>query len=114
MKPNRFPIGLQCPVFPLNIQSSTFNLQFRIARIRYSFRGFPALYDSHITRFNIINGFDITESDTLRIAVTDVALENPPVGRIKIHCTERAHANACSAANTGIIVNAYAIQLHIL
>ena len=78
----------------------------QLTRIRHPFCGFSAFHDGHITRLNKINGFDLTKADTLGIAVTDVALEDPPVGGIEIHCTKGAYADTRTAANAGIIVNA--------
>jgi len=84
------------------------------ARIRYPLRGLPALDNTHIIRLNKIDGLDVTESDTLRITVTNIALENPPIGRIKIHGSEGTDADAGAAADAGIIVNGYATQFIIL
>jgi hypothetical protein len=68
--------------------------------------GFPALDEAHVTRLDKINGLDFTEPDTLRLAVTEVALEDPPVDGIITHGTEWADADACAATDAGIIVNA--------
>ena len=83
-------------------------------RIRYPLRGFAALDNTHIIRLNKIDGLHITESDALRITVTNIAFEDPPVGGIKIHCPERTYADAGAAADTGIIVNGYTTQFLIL
>jgi len=82
--------------------------------IRYPFGGFAALYNGHITRLDKRDGLDVAKPDTLRIAVTDVALEDPPIGGIVIHSTEGTYADAGTAADTGIIVNAHATQFFIL
>jgi hypothetical protein len=65
-------------------------------------------------RLNKIDGLHITESDTLRIAVANVTFEDPSIGGIKIHCSERTYADAGTAADTGIIVNGYTTQFLIL
>jgi len=46
----------------------------------------------------------------LRITVTDIALEDPPIGGIKIHGPEGTDTDAGTAADAGIIVNADATQ----
>jgi hypothetical protein len=46
----------------------------------------------------------------LRIAVADIALDNPPVGCIKIHGPEGTDTDAGTTADAGIIVNADAAQ----
>ena len=62
-------------------------------RIRYPLRGFAALDNTHIVGLNKIDGLDITESDTLRITVANVAFEDPPISGIKIHCSEWTYAD---------------------
>jgi hypothetical protein len=76
--------------------------------------GFPALPNGHLIRLNKFDGLYFAEPDTLRIAVTDVAFEDPPIGGIKIHGTEGAYADTRTAADAGIIVNTYATQFLIL
>ena len=83
-------------------------------RIRYPLRGFAALDNTHIIRLNKIDGLDITESDTLRISVANVAFEHPSIGGIKTHGPERTDADTGAAADTGIIVNGYTTQFLIL
>jgi len=73
-----------------------------------------ALDNTHIVGLNKIDGFDIAESDTLRITVANIAFEHPPVGGIKTHGPEGTNADAGAAADAGIIVNRDTTQLFIL
>jgi hypothetical protein len=56
--------------------------------IRNPLGSLPAFSNGHITRFNKFDSLYVTEPDALRIAVTDVTLENPSIGGIKIHGPE--------------------------
>jgi hypothetical protein len=75
--------------------------------------GLAAPENAHVIGLDKINGLYVTESDTLGITVANVALQNPTIDGIEIHCAKRANADAGPAANTGIIVNSYAPQLFI-
>ena len=86
----------------------------RFTRSRNSLRGFAALDKTHIIGLNKINGLYVTESDTLRIAVANVALEDPPIDGVKIHCTEGTYADTGTAADAGVVVHGYAAQRLIL
>jgi len=61
--------------------------------IRYPLGGFAAFHNGHIARLDKLDGLDITEPDTLRVAVADIALENPPIGGIVIHGAEGTYAD---------------------
>jgi hypothetical protein len=56
--------------------------------IRYALGSLPAFSNGHLTRVNKLDGLHFAKPDALRIAVTDIAFENPPVSVIKIHGTE--------------------------
>ena len=96
-----------------NNTSKYYRLQLRLkirslfTRIRYPLGGLPALDDAHIVGLDKIDGFYITESDTLGITIANVAFEDSPIGGIKIHGPEWTNTDAGAAADTGIIVNGY-------
>jgi hypothetical protein len=83
-------------------------------RIRYPLCGLPALDNTDIIGLDEIDSLDVTEPDTLRITVANIAFEDPAVSGIKIHGPERTDADAGAAADTDIIVNGYATQFFIL
>jgi hypothetical protein len=62
--------------------------------IRYPLRSLPAFSNGHLTRVNKFNGLYFTEPDALRVAVTDVAFEDPSIGGIKIHGAKGTDADA--------------------
>ena len=74
-------------------------------RSRYALRSLTAFDDADIIGLDKIDGLDVTEPDTLGIAVANVAFENPPVGGIETHGPEWTDADTGTAADTGIIIN---------
>ena len=77
----------ECGLKPRHQISSLFS------RGRYPLGGFSALFYTDIIGLDKIDRLDITESDTLRIAVANVAFEHPPIGGVEAHGTKRAYAD---------------------
>jgi hypothetical protein len=80
------------------------------AGIREALGSLAAFSDGHISGFKKFNRLYFTKPDTLRVAVTDVAFENPPVSTIETHGTKGADADTRTAADTDIIVHRHAAQ----
>jgi hypothetical protein len=69
------------------------------------------LQDAYVSSILVIHSFHIAETDALRVAVTQVTLENLPVYYIKVHGAERAHSNAGSASDALVIVHNNSSQI---
>jgi len=82
--------------------------------IRYALRSLPAFSNGHLTRVNKFDSLYVAEPDALRVAVTDIALEDPPVSGIKIHGPEGTDTDAGTATDAGVIINANPPQFLIL
>jgi hypothetical protein len=65
------------------------------------------LSDTHPVCIHIIYGFDFTETNALRISITEIALEILPVNNIKTHSAEGTDRYAGTAADTNIVIYHY-------
>jgi len=65
------------------------------------------LDDAHPVGIHIVHGFDFTETNTLRVSVTEIALKNLSIHDVKIHCAEGADRHAGTATNADIMVHHY-------
>jgi hypothetical protein len=61
--------------------------------------------NAHPVSFDKFNRFYFAKPYTLRIAITEVALEDLSIGRIECHGAERACAYTRTASNADIIIN---------
>jgi hypothetical protein len=55
---------------------------------------FALLQDAYVRGVLVVYRFHITETDALRLPVTQVTFENLPVDDIEVHGAERTHGNA--------------------
>jgi hypothetical protein len=83
----------------------------RFARSRYAFSRISGLDQTDLIGIYKIDGLFFTESDTLRIAITEVAFEDLFIDGIKTHRAERTNANARTATDADIVVNGNPAQL---
>jgi hypothetical protein len=63
------------------------------------------LGDTHPVSIHIINSFDFTKTNALRISITEIALEILSIDDIKIHCAEGADRHTGTAANADIVIH---------
>jgi hypothetical protein len=63
------------------------------------------LADGHPIRFYIIHGFHVTETDALRVPVTEIALKNLPINDIEVHGAEGTNRYTGAAANAFVLVD---------
>jgi hypothetical protein len=68
-------------------------------------RGSSLLGDTHPVGIHIIHGFHITETDTLGISVTEVALKVLSVNNIKTHRAEWTDRDTRTAANAYVVIH---------
>jgi hypothetical protein len=71
------------------------------------------LGDTHPVRLHVIHGFDFTETNALRISITQITLEILSIDDIKIHGTERADRYAGTAANADIVIHHHPTEFFI-
>jgi hypothetical protein len=63
------------------------------------------LGDTYPVSFHIIYGFHVTETNALRISVTEIALKNLSINDVKIHSAEGADCHTGTAANAYIVIH---------
>jgi hypothetical protein len=73
---------------------------------RRNFLGSGSLLgDTDPVSLYIIHGFHVTETNALRISVTEIALKDLPINHIKIHGAERTDRYARTTANTFVLIH---------
>jgi hypothetical protein len=68
------------------------------------FGRFPALLQADVPGFNQVDGFGVTEANTLRIAVAEITFDYLAIRGYEMHGAERTHRNAGAAADAFIVV----------
>jgi hypothetical protein len=63
------------------------------------------LGETHPIRIHIIHCFDFTETNTLRISITEIALKILSIYDVKTHRTEGTDRHAGTAANANILIH---------
>jgi hypothetical protein len=69
------------------------------------FRGSSLLGDTHPVRLHIIHRFHITETNALRVSVTEIALEILSVNDTEIHRAEGTDRHTGAAADANIVID---------
>ena len=64
----------------------------------------PLLVDSDFLSINVLHSIDIAESDTLGIAVAQIAFEDLTVNLVEVHGSERADCYAGTTSDARIII----------
>jgi hypothetical protein len=77
-----------------------------------SLRRIPLLMNAEPISRNIIDGLHVTETDTLGLPTTQVALEDLFVDDVIIHRPEGTNSDTGTTADTDILINRY--ESHIL
>jgi hypothetical protein len=69
------------------------------------FGGSSLLGDAHPVRLHVVHGFHITETNALRVSVTEIALKIFSVNDTEVHCAEGADRHTGAAADANIVID---------
>jgi hypothetical protein len=74
------------------------------------FGGISLFGDTDLVRLHIVNGFHITETNTLRVPVAEIALKILSVNDTEIHRAEGADCHTRTAADANIVIDHHPVE----